>query len=220
VKHQKTSAGVFNNGLIKKFIRGASVSGMTWDALAVFLYDTTQLFNKNVFVQFENDEQAFSFYRVCNEYRNNCFLYFPSVKTHDAVPGFDVEDTRYRKEALLGFMGGGASCCIVTERSLSELSIPRAVESSVMSFNFCVGDKKGPEEIIEKLDSAGYEKSFSVFDPGFYSSRGDVLDVYPVHFRNPFRISFNFDLIETISIFDPLSQLTTKRIKTLFCDNV
>ena len=54
---------------------------------------------------------------------------------------------------------------------------------------------------IEKLDSAGYERSVSVFDPGYYSSRGDVLDIYPVHFRNPFRLSFDFDQIETISIF-------------------
>ena len=68
---------------------------------------------------------------------------------------------------------------------------------------------------IEKLDSSGYERSVSVFDPGYYSSRGDVLDIYPVHFRNPFRISYNFDRIEAISIFDPLSQLTTKSIKTL-----
>ena len=215
MKHQRIPAGVFSDGLINKFIRGASISGMTWDALAVFLYDTTRLFKKNIFIQFDNEEKALSFYRVCNEYRNNCFLYFPGVKTHEAVPGFDIEDTRYRKESILGLMGDDASCCIVTERSLSELSIPGAVESGVISFNFCVGDKNSPEKTIEKLDSSGYERSVSVFDPGYYSSRGDVLDIYPAHFRNPFRISYNFDRIEAISIFDPLSQLTTKSIKKI-----
>ena len=215
MKHQRIPSGVFSDSLINKFIRGASVSGMTWDALAVFLYDTTILFKKNIFIQFDNEERALSFYRVCNEYRNNCFLYFPSVKTREAVPGFDIEDTRYRKESVLGLMGDDASCCIVTERSLSELSIPGAVESSVINFNFCVGEKNSPEKTIEKLGSSGYERSVSVFDPGYYSSRGDVLDIYPVHFRNPFRISFSFDRIETISIFDPLSQLTIKSIKNL-----
>ena len=215
MKHKRIAAGVFSDGLINKFIRGASISGMTWEALSVFLYDTTRLFKKNIFIQFDNEENALSFYRVCNEYRNNCFLYFPSLKTREAVPGFDIEDTRYRKESILGLMGDDASCCIVTERSLSELSIPGAVESSVINFNFCVGDKNSPEKTIEKLDSSGYERSVSVFDPGYYSTRGDILDIYPVHFRNPFRISYNFDRIEAISIFDPLSQLTTKSIKTL-----
>ena len=120
MKHQRIAAGVFSDGLINKFIRGASISGMTWEALSVFLYDTTRLFKKNIFIQFDNEERALSFYRVCNEYRDNCFLYFPSVKTREAVPGFDIEDTRYRKESILGLMGDDASCCIVTERSLSE----------------------------------------------------------------------------------------------------
>jgi transcription-repair coupling factor len=209
------SGGVFSDDLINKFIRGFSVSGMTWDALAIFLYETTRLLKKNIFIQLDDEVRALSFYRVCNEYSNSCFLYFPCVKTRDVVPGFDVEDTRYRKESILGLMGGDASCCILTKRSLYELSIPQSIESGVINFNFCVGDKSSPEKTIDKLGSAGYERSLSVFDPGHYSSRGDVLDIYPIHFRNPFRISFNFDRIETISIFDPLSQLTIKSIKTL-----
>ena len=173
-----------------------------------------KVLNKNVFIKFDNEDQALSFYRVCNEYKDGCFLYFPSVKAGDAVPGFDIEDTRYRKESLLCLMGEGASCCIVTERSLNEPSIPRTIEKSIINFNFCVGDESDLVQTIEKLESAGYTKSVSVFDPGHYSSRGDVLDIYPIHFRNPFRISFNYDRIETVSIFDPLSQITIKNIKT------
>jgi len=215
VKHQREPSGVFSNGLINKFIHGASISGMTREALAVFLYETTILYNNNIFIKLDNEERALSFYRVCNEYKDGCFLYFPSVKAHDVVPGFDIEDTRYRKESLLCLMDGGAFCCIVTERSIYERSIPRAIEKSILKFDFCVGDRCGPEETIEKLESAGYKRAVSVFDPGDYSSRGDVLDIYPIHFRNPFRISFNYDRIETVSIFDPLSQLTIKNIKTL-----
>ena len=119
MKHQREPGGVFSGVLINKFIHSASISGLTREALAVFLYETTLLYKENIFIKLDNEDQALSFYRVCNEYKDGCFLYFPSVKTRDAVPGFDIEDTRYRKEALLGLMGGGASCCIVTERSLS-----------------------------------------------------------------------------------------------------
>ena len=45
--------------------------------------------------------------------------------------------------------------------------------------------------------------------------RGDVLDVFPYHFRNPFRFSFNFDKIESIALYDPNTQLTIKKIKKL-----
>ena len=68
------------------------------------------------------------------------------------MPGFDIEDTRYRKESILGLMGGDASCCILTKRSLYELSIPQSIESGVINFNFCVGDKSSPEKTIDKLD--------------------------------------------------------------------
>ena len=215
MKHQRGSGHVFSSDLIKKFIHGFSISGMTKEALAVFLYETTCIYKNNLFIQLDNNERALSFYRVFNEYRDDCYLYYPRASTHDIVPGFDVEDTRYRKESLLRLMGDGASCCVVTERSLNEPSIPRSINKSIMKFNFCVGDSCDQDKTIEQLDSSGYTRSVSVFDPGHYSSRGDILDIYPIHFRNPFRISFNYNQIETISIFDPLSQLTIKNIKNL-----
>ena len=60
MKHQREPGGVFSDGLINKFIQGASISGVTREALAVFLYETTRLHKKNIFIKLDNEEQALS----------------------------------------------------------------------------------------------------------------------------------------------------------------
>ena len=73
-----------------------------------------------------------------------------------------------------------------------------------------VGDNFELYDLIKFLNTNGYSKTDLVYQPGYYASRGDVLDIYPKHFKKPFRLSFDFDTIELISTFDPLSQLTEK----------
>ena len=84
---------------------------------------------------------------------------------------------------------------------------------------FSVGDILDIGLVSEFLFDVGYKKSEIANEPGVYSLRGDVLDVFPYHFKNPFRVSFEFDKIENISLYNPNTQISIKPIKTLNLDD-
>lgn len=75
-----------------------------------------------------------------------------------------------------------------------------------------------------RLDKAGFLKTLTDFDynnealceePGQYSERGGLVDVYPLNASAPVRVDFFGDEIESLREFDPATQRTTKKIAGL-----
>ncbi len=68
-------------------------------------------------------------------------------------------------------------------------------------------------ELSGKLTLLGYERVNMVEDPGQYSVRGGLLDVYPLTGDYPFRVEFFGDEIDSIRLFDPVSQRSVSDLK-------
>jgi len=66
------------------------------------------------------------------------------------------------------------------------------------------------EELISQLTRCGYLRVEPVEDPGTFSVRGEIVDVYSPHQEVPYRIEFFDNEIEKIRFFDPDSQKTLK----------
>ncbi|MBU8912133.1 MAG: transcription-repair coupling factor [Desulfobacterales bacterium] len=66
--------------------------------------------------------------------------------------------------------------------------------------------------LIEKLESGGYTKTYLVEDPGEYSVRGGILDIFSPGETYPVRIEFFGDLVESIRYFSPFTQRGIKEI--------
>ena len=62
------------------------------------------------------------------------------------------------------------------------------------------------DDLILKLEAGGYMKTSLVEDPGEYSVRGGILDVFSPGETHPVRIEFFGDLVESIRTFSPFSQ--------------
>ncbi|WNY69736.1 transcription-repair coupling factor [Borreliella andersonii] len=62
-------------------------------------------------------------------------------------------------------------------------------------------------DIEKTLITLGYEKTFRVTIPGEFTIKGEIIDLYPFGEQNPIRIVLNFDKIEEIRKFNPLTQL-------------
>ena len=78
-----------------------------------------------------------------------------------------------------------------------------------------VGDKIEPDEIANLLARGGYQRVNLVEIRGEYSSRGDILDVYPLVCDKPIRIEFFGDEIDTIRLFDPASQTSITALESV-----
>ena len=45
-------------------------------------------------------------------------------------------------------------------------------------------------EVLRKLDELGYEKVFSVSEPGEFTIRGGLIELFPINTNNAFRFEF------------------------------
>ncbi len=59
------------------------------------------------------------------------------------------------------------------------------------------------EALLTALVRMGYERTELTETPGFFSLRGDILDIFPLHAPDPLRISFFDEEVESIRTYDP-----------------
>jgi excinuclease ABC subunit B len=68
-----------------------------------------------------------------------------------------------------------------------------------------VGETRSREEILERLVSIQYKRNDLEFKRGVFRVRGEVIDLYPSHGEEAFRIVLNGDEVEAIKVLDPLT---------------
>ncbi|MCP4877485.1 MAG: transcription-repair coupling factor [Gammaproteobacteria bacterium] len=86
------------------------------------------------------------------------------------------------------------------------------------SFNLKTGDRLDPVVLREQLNHYGYRSVSQVEEHGEFSSRGSILDLFPMGSPSPFRIDFFDDEVESIRSFDAETQRSvekTEQIKLL-----
>ena len=68
------------------------------------------------------------------------------------------------------------------------------------------GDPCSPDTLREHLIRVGYVEDEPVTDPGEFSVRGGILDVFPPHLEHPVRLEFIGDNVESLREFDVETQ--------------
>lgn len=75
-----------------------------------------------------------------------------------------------------------------------------------------VGEKIDIDFIIELLVEYGFERTDFVYEPGQFSVRGDIVDLFSFANDLPYRIELFDNEVESIRIFQPDSQLSEKKL--------
>jgi transcription-repair coupling factor (superfamily II helicase) len=79
-----------------------------------------------------------------------------------------------------------------------------------------VADIVDRDELVAMLTGAGYLRLPVVEDPGTFAARGGLLDVFPPHAPQPYRIELDDELVASIKLFDPDTQRTLKSTDHVF----
>lgn len=74
------------------------------------------------------------------------------------------------------------------------------------------GQVISPETVVEQCIALGYVRTSMIMDPGEFSSRGDIFDLYPVN-GDPVRVEFFGDTIENIRVIDVENQRSVERVQ-------
>jgi len=118
-------------------------------------------------------------------------------------PSVDVEASR--TSALYQLAQSKAAVLVASVDALSQWAIPPdALAAS--SLYFVVGDDLLLEDLVPKLESAGYRKVATVDEQGEIAVRGGIVDLWPPGFEYPLRVELGGDTVESIRLFDPGDQ--------------
>jgi transcription-repair coupling factor (superfamily II helicase) len=77
------------------------------------------------------------------------------------------------------------------------------------------GEKLDADFVIQVLVEYGFERADFVFEPGQFSIRGGIIDLFSFGNELPYRIELFDDEVETIRTFDPNTQLSQRNLTTL-----
>jgi len=83
------------------------------------------------------------------------------------------------------------------------------------SFQLHVGQRLDMDAEKRRLHACGYRHVPQVLDPGDFSVRGGLLDVYPMGTDTPLRIELLDEDIDSIRVFDPQSQRSLHRVENV-----
>ena len=78
-----------------------------------------------------------------------------------------------------------------------------------------VGEKVVPAEMFSRWVALGYKREEGVEVPGTFSQRGGIIDVYPPSSPLPARMELLGDQIESIRLFDPVSQRSVRAVEKI-----
>ena len=74
------------------------------------------------------------------------------------------------------------------------------------------GDKLDLHGLRRRLEQAGYNAVEQVLEHGEFAARGSLLDLFPMGSKEPYRIDFFDDEVDTIRAFDPDSQRSSEPV--------
>ena len=159
-------------------------------------------------------EEAAYFYNdlftICSD---ESIYFFPSAFKRSVVHEQSDPGNILLRSTALNFLGSGKRKCII-------VSYPEALVEKVVSKKTLTGStlsiKKGDNLSIEFIEEALQEYNFSrvefVSEPGHYSIRGSLVDLFSFSGDKPARIDFFGDTVDSIRLFDPDTQLSSETI--------
>lgn len=103
---------------------------------------------------------------------------------------------------------------VASVRSLMTRTLPRRDFLKACK-KLTVNQTSQPDALMRGWAQIGYQRVNTVLEPGQFSGRGGILDVWAPTELNPARLDFFGDEIETIRSFDPATQRTLEKLESI-----
>ncbi|WP_420906042.1 transcription-repair coupling factor [Candidatus Magnetaquiglobus chichijimensis] len=103
---------------------------------------------------------------------------------------------------------------ITTPAALMRRTVPHRHLAS-HGFSVAKGDQLDIAALRLFFSSAGYRAVAQVEEPGEFAIRGGIIDLFPPGREDPVRLELFGDEVETLRLFDPITQRSTDRIQSV-----
>lgn len=200
---------------LKESLKGSpekkiSVSGLSGSSTTVIFSVLREMIPyQALFILNNREDAAFFFDDLQALGREEDLLFFPSsYKRNIWHEHIDSENIILRTDVL--------NKLTVREKDYLVVTYPEAIMELVVSeaglqkntLHIKTGEKLSISFINDLLFEYGFERVEFVFEPGQYSIRGSIIDIFSYSNEDPYRIDFFGDVVETIRSFDIEDQIS------------
>ena len=171
----------------------------------------------HLFVADDRDAAAYlmnDFYRLLDEEQ---IYFFPSSYKRSVAYGAEDPQGVVQRTAALTALGNfrkrGRNYCVVCtypEALAERVADAAAIEADTLRLR--VGDRIRIDQLEEQLLELHFSRVDFVYEPGQYSIRGGIVDLFSFVESKPYRLDFFDDEIESIRRFEISSQLSADRL--------
>ena len=199
----------------------ATIKGINTSAISFFISSDDTLAQYPTIVVMNNEEDAAYTYNDLQyaETQRPVFFY-PSSHRKSALKSVN-DDTSLSQEAVLSKTE--VLDKISTLKNFVLVTYPESLAENVICANelskntlaIASGNMLDTSFIVETLEAYGFERVDFVCEPGQYSQRGGIIDIYSYSNDEPYRLDFFGDQVDSIRTFDVVSQLSLKKIDSI-----
>ncbi len=170
----------------------------------------------NIFILSDKDDAAYFYNDLQNLVgEEEVFLFPMSYKKPYLYEEIDNANVLQRSEVLNLLNNDKANLLIVTyPEALSEKVINRK-SLIANTLQIKIGEKLDISFISELLISYDFEKTDFVYEPGQFSIRGGIVDIFSYASEFPCRIELFGDDIDSLRFFNPESQLSLQTVNQI-----
>ena len=208
LKEFERAAGALENGAKSVYISEAAKSAYA-DIINAFM----RRCGKNALVVTENMYEA----RILKDdldfyFGEGTAVVFPAKDyIFHNIETSAAQIVQARLGVIESVMSGNAKIIIAPSDAVMQYTIPRNMYEKYR-ITFRIGETVEQSSLSEKLTIMGYSRSDAVEGVGQFCIRGGILDVFPPSSKNPIRIEFFDDEVDTVRYFDAQSQLTISQV--------
>jgi transcription-repair coupling factor (superfamily II helicase) len=201
---------------VKKLIDGsgnAVIDGLAGSSAAMLLAQLPQRDCPYLIVVNDLDEAGYMYNDLCQIAGDKQVLIFPSGYKRDIKYGqVDAPNEILRTEVLNRWYDDPEVRWVVTYPEALAERVRRREDVEASTVQLRSGGTADLSEITARLRELGFTATDYVYEPGQYSVRGSILDVFSYSNELPYRIDFWGDDIDSIRTFNVETQLSEERL--------
>tara|TARA_R110002051_G_scaffold160201_1_gene231739 strand:+ start:135956 stop:139285 length:3330 start_codon:yes stop_codon:yes gene_type:complete len=191
------------------------LKGLVGSALSIAVSEAFKTADKPFLVVFDDKEEAAYYLNDLEQLINTKdVLFYPGSYRRP----YQIEETNnanvlLRAEVLNRINSRKKPCIIVTYPDALFEKVVTKKELEKNTLKISVGNELSIDFVNEVLFEYKFKRVDFVTEPGDFSVRGGIVDVFSFSHDEPYRIEFFGDEVDSIRTFDVETQLSTERIK-------
>ena len=204
--------------ILKVIIKNLSGSAKSiFGAKFIEKYRGTHLFvlpDKEQAAYFLNDIETL-FDETDIDYQEKRVVFFPtSYRRPYEIELHDNANVLMRSEVITKLSEGKKIVLITYPEALTEKTVTKK-HLQQNTFPITVNDSLNMDFLLEFFIENQFEQTDFVYEPGQFSIRGGIIDIFSFSYDKPYRIILGPSAIESIRVFDPESQLSIQSIESV-----